>query len=755
MKNRLQKLTSPLLRLKDRTFKPRDWLMLTSLVLAFGTLAVAVLSIEKADWVRPEPLLIVTLAFALVCGSLLANLRFINKWFIPLMVISGLGVTVWQSVLIFKANQDYSAFQQWWLTVSNALPSDAPIYFVMFLFFITWVIGVLSFWFLWKRRTGWVTVMLGAVMLLTNVSNLPHEKYYYFPLFFLLAIPLLVCTHLIKQTGQTAVWQDNTLRRNLFTYSTIILLITVLITGVAYALPEPPLDKIGVKIDTGNLNLYNKWFNVFSTISSKWPQLRNRDKTNLLFKDGIETGDDILFIINSPHSNYWGVRRYDIYQSNGWSSATNSQSSDLITEIINYVNNPAIQTESVTYTVENRLKTDILLTDGQTTSVSIPFEIQVFSNPLSSPRPVGAIDPASIVSLNLMLPYQKYTVVTKTVTASPADLLKAGTDYPLWITSQYLQLPSDFPLRVSALSLDITRDAATPYEKALAIKKYLNQFVYDQNATPPPANKDGVDYFLFSSKNGYCTHFASAMTTMLRATGVPARFCTGYLRGEYDRATDTYQIRGRNYHAWVEIFFPDMGWVEFESTPANATAVPEETPEAVTEPTYAFTEEDSLPPWMLDITGGAAGQRPPVNINRKIPSIWAWLIGIISVFFLALIIVRSILNRWVRRLIAVDSPAEIYTQMRLLSKRGSIALQDWETPAEFGRRLAKSIPWQEAAIRQITDSYTTSTYAREKILDKRENGKLGKAWVSLCPSLIRHMLQLRKWMWLRLFWKPS
>ncbi|MDD5190535.1 MAG: hypothetical protein PHE50_05780, partial [Dehalococcoidales bacterium] len=59
-----------------------------------------------------------------------------------------------------------------------------------------------------------------------------------------------------------------------------------------------------------------------------------------------------------------------------------------------------------------------------------------------------------------------------------------------------------------------------------------------------------------------------------------------YYRGPMLEAPETStlpNLGGRNYHAWVEIFFPDMGWVEFESTPANATAVPEETPEAVTE----------------------------------------------------------------------------------------------------------------------------------------------------------------------------
>jgi hypothetical protein len=66
---------------------------------------------------------------------------------------------------------------------------------------------------------------------------------------------------------------------------------------------------------------------------------------------------------------------------------------------------------------------------------------------------------------------------------------------------------------------------------------------------------------------GYCEYFATAMVTMLRTQGIPARYAVGYSTGE--RVGGTYQVRAMNAHAWVEVYFPDVGWVRFDPTPGG------------------------------------------------------------------------------------------------------------------------------------------------------------------------------------------
>jgi hypothetical protein len=67
---------------------------------------------------------------------------------------------------------------------------------------------------------------------------------------------------------------------------------------------------------------------------------------------------------------------------------------------------------------------------------------------------------------------------------------------------------------------------------------------------------------------GYCTYYATTMVTMLRTQGIPARLAVGYNAGE-PTGDGEYVVRGLNSHAWVEVYFPDVGWVPFDPTPAD------------------------------------------------------------------------------------------------------------------------------------------------------------------------------------------
>ena len=86
-------------------------------------------------------------------------------------------------------------------------------------------------------------------------------------------------------------------------------------------------------------------------------------------------------------------------------------------------------------------------------------------------------------------------------------------------------------------------------------------------ATPP--GRDPVDYFLFDLKQDFCEYFATAMVVMLREAGVPARLVEGFTTGTFDATTVQYVVREQDAHAWVEVYFPQYGWIEFEPTPSQ------------------------------------------------------------------------------------------------------------------------------------------------------------------------------------------
>ena len=117
------------------------------------------------------------------------------------------------------------------------------------------------------------------------------------------------------------------------------------------------------------------------------------------------------------------------------------------------------------------------------------------------------------------------------------------------------------------LADQITAKSANPYDKAANIKRYLiTHYGYTLDLRGS-RGADPLADFLFVRRSGQCEYFASAMTVMLRAEGVPARYVTGFSPGEYNDVGGDYIIRESDAHAWVEVYFPVYGWLPFDPTP--------------------------------------------------------------------------------------------------------------------------------------------------------------------------------------------
>ena len=149
------------------------------------------------------------------------------------------------------------------------------------------------------------------------------------------------------------------------------------------------------------------------------------------------------------------------------------------------------------------------------------------------------------------------------------QLQEAGTNYPEWVTQKYLQLPKSFSPHIQDLAKGITTDAKTPFEKAIFITRYLRENIkYSQTIPEVPRNKNPLEWVLFEYKQAYCVYYASAEVLMLRSVGVPARMAVGFAQGKQDGKS--FVVRRMDAHAWPEVFFPDVGWVEFEPTAGQA-----------------------------------------------------------------------------------------------------------------------------------------------------------------------------------------
>lgn len=175
-----------------------------------------------------------------------------------------------------------------------------------------------------------------------------------------------------------------------------------------------------------------------------------------------------------------------------------------------------------------------------------------------------------------------------------ACALSADPDLPEIIRT-YTALPEHLEQRVRDLALTASGNAVSPYEKAFTIQNWLSRsFRYTTDVADQPEDIDFVTNFLFNTKEGYCTYFASAMTVLCRMIGLPARYVEGYL--VRPGVSGTVTVTGRDAHAWTEVYFSGFGWVTFDATPAAAGNNGPETSGPTPEPTVSPAPTSSPTP---------------------------------------------------------------------------------------------------------------------------------------------------------------
>ena len=177
----------------------------------------------------------------------------------------------------------------------------------------------------------------------------------------------------------------------------------------------------------------------------------------------------------------------------------------------------------------------------------------------------GGIYDGESYALDILTPLPYDVLVSKGIDNKKKDIKKL---------SQYLQYPKfKITKDTKELVAEIVKNEETDYEKAAAIEKHLRKnYKYSTNVEIPPRNRDFIDYFLFESKKGYCTYYATTMAIMLRLEGIPSRYIEGYVAHDLVKE-GVYEIKQKNAHAWVEAFIEPVGWMIFEPTPRYPVVV--------------------------------------------------------------------------------------------------------------------------------------------------------------------------------------
>ena len=258
--------------------------------------------------------------------------------------------------------------------------------------------------------------------------------------------------------------------------------------------------------------------------------------------------------------------------------------------------------------------------------------------------------------------------------------------------TRYLSIPEDLPAVVSETARTVAGGQPTAYDQAIALQEFFRSgdFVYSEDA-PVDQGYDGsgaqvLEKFL-DVRSGYCVHFSSAMASMARVLGIPARVAVGFTPGEatLDPATQIveYRVSTDNFHAWPELYFEGIGWVRFEPTPGRGE-VPTFAALAVDDPATPGIDESVPPPAATPAPVTTSTAAPVVDTSEPQPSaaddsggsVGGFPVGWVVASTIALLAVMPLMLRSVTR-------ARRYAQVR-----GGSARAGWDevraTADDFG-----------------------------------------------------------------------
>jgi transglutaminase-like putative cysteine protease len=231
---------------------------------------------------------------------------------------------------------------------------------------------------------------------------------------------------------------------------------------------------------------------------------------------------------------------------------------------------------------------------GAAVGRAIPFEVDIArAETVAVQVTVDGLDPASVL---VPAPYQatrvlgpvadhfQYDVANATFTLDRGTELARGDTYEVVaavpapdpdlldsvdnreVDTVRTALPANVPQSVRDLARAIVDQAGatTPFQQALAIQNVLRSWTYSLEV-PEGHSGQAIEAFI-TNRVGYCEQFAGTMAVMLRTLGIPARVAVGFTPGQ-QVAPGEYEITNANAHAWVEVLFPQLGWIAFEPTP--------------------------------------------------------------------------------------------------------------------------------------------------------------------------------------------
>ncbi len=291
------------------------------------------------------------------------------------------------------------------------------------------------------------------------------------------------------------------------------------------------------------------------------------------------------------------------------------------------------------------------------------------------------------------------------------------------------------------------QSGSDPIRYMQAIERWINQTEFRYTLSPPRLNNNRIDEFLFETKAGFCEHYSSSFTFMLRAAGIPARVVAGYQGGEPSRNGNVWEVRQMDAHAWTEVWLEGQGWVRVDPTAFVAPERVEQGMDALTQSRGAAMFGDGAGAqisyqqyqmlqtlrrlsdqasyyWQKDVVGYDQDKQADSLLKwfniRSIMQQITWLA--VSAIMVMAILVFIIWQRRRKHWHPADLPL-VQLSKRISKHDNSLARSESEGQLAWLERLAKAIDSKEAQAKiiQLQQDYRQLRYGRLSTLEMSNN----------------------------------
>lgn len=439
---------------------------------------------------------------------------------------------------------------------------------------VLWIVTAGSAFSLVRDGSPWYSLItVSILLLLVDRYNLSAEhRVIFFFSWMLFTLLLAARSHLLHEKRR---WQANHSLRDSeavaditrVAWGVILGLLAVVWIIPAMAAPNGPVVRMWRDLTRPMDPFRERAANAFAPLQGD-PQPRMLFSSNYLSL-GIEISQESIPVMQitgdalpaAEDRFYWRARNFNTYENGVWTN-TDENSFPITAD---WRSGLPVSGAAQPYQISVEVLSDHLAT---LYTEQNPSDFSLEARAYGLTLPDGSVDlhriePQVELAHGAVYTFQSQKTVVDADTLAASD----STEYPEWVTDNYLAVPPVVSEPVSILAHEVIGASQTPYEKTVAITRYLREnYLYDPSINPPPDGTDPTVYFLFSTRRGFCTYYATAEVLLLRAVNVPARIVVGFSQGERLPESNTYLVQMKNLHAWPEVYIPEYGWVPMEPT---------------------------------------------------------------------------------------------------------------------------------------------------------------------------------------------